>query len=149
MASNNSISLIGRIGQTPEAKRVGADHEVVDISIAVNRGFKDENGEYISDWVPIKIWDKKADFILKYAKKGSLIAVSGTLRVDKWNDDHGNKKNKTYVQVESVQVLDKKEESESGTSNRSNFNSPSKKRSSTLDQFEDMSDEEAGFVPPF
>lgn len=76
----NNLSLTGRITKDPEAKSTQSGNIYVMFSLAVDRGWKDDDGNYITDFIPCVAWNKNAEFISKYVKKGNLLEILGTIQ---------------------------------------------------------------------
>jgi single-strand DNA-binding protein len=89
MASYNRITLVGNVGRDPELKEVGSS-KVVDISIAVNEPAKGQNPEK-TEWYRVSFWDRKAEIIAQYVKKGSQMLVEGRLSVRTYFDNNTQK----------------------------------------------------------
>jgi len=85
MSARNSVKLIGNVGKDPELKKTGNGTSYCNLSIAVNKRYKDESGETktITNWFPFTLWGKKAETLSKYISKGSTIAVEGELTTRK------------------------------------------------------------------
>lgn len=98
--------LIGRITKDLELRHTSNDKVVCDFTLAVNRD-KDN-----ADFINCVVWNNQAENLCKYQGKGSLIAVFGELRVDTYEVE-GNKRYKTYVYVNNIEFLGKKEEKDS------------------------------------
>ena len=101
----NKVFLIGRLGQEPESRTTPAGHTVCNISLAVSEKYK---GEETTTWVKLVFWNKTAEILTKFCKKGSQIFVEGSLQVREWQDKDGNKRETTEVVVRSMQMLDGK-----------------------------------------
>ena len=114
MAYFNSVQLIGNVGNDPEVRYLDQDNngnaKVASFRLATTERYKDRNGEPQSktDWHSIVGWNKQADFIEKYVKKGANLFVSGKLKNRQWTDKDGNKRLSTEVAVENIQILDKR-----------------------------------------
>lgn len=91
----NNCVFIGNFVRDPEVHPVGADHRVVKFAIAVNGGRKNKNGEDEVAFIECEAWDKAADIIGEYMKKGSKIAVQATARTDSWTDKATGQKRST------------------------------------------------------
>jgi len=99
MSATNQIIIVGRVGNDPEVRRV-KDSAVVDLRIAVNRQTKDK----ITDWISCSFWSRNAEVVEQYVRKGDLLSVSGSLRVDNY-EHKGVQRQKCFVHVESFQML--------------------------------------------
>lgn len=96
----NQVNLTGRITHDLSIRVTQTNKHVLDFQIAV-RETKDE-----STFIRCQAWEKTADIIDQYATKGSNLAISGTLKSDKYQDKNGNNVEKVYVRVNQVEVLD-------------------------------------------
>ena len=79
-------------------------------SIAVNRNFKNSQGEYEADFISCVAWKGQAEFISKYFGKGNLIGVLGRLQTRIWDGADGNKQFRTEVIVSEVTFIEKKKD---------------------------------------
>lgn len=111
----NSVNLIGRLTADPELKTTTSGKSVTSFSIAVN---KDRDNV---DYFDIVAWNKTAELITKYFRKGSQIGIEGRLNTRKWEDNNGNKRKAVEVVVNSITFCGKKEDNgATGTS----YNAP-------------------------
>lgn len=99
----NVVALVGRLTKDVDVKSVG-DNNVCNFTLAVNRPVKD--GE--ADFIQCQAWNKQADFIGAYLSKGSLVAITGSLRTRTYDNDAGQTIYITEVNVNSVQSLESK-----------------------------------------
>jgi len=107
----NNCVFIGNFVRDPEVHSVGADHRVVKFTIAVNGGRKSKNGEEEVAFIDCEAWDKSADIIAEYMKKGSKIAVTATARTDSWTDKAtGSKRSTLRFRVNNFTFLGGKNE---------------------------------------
>ena len=101
----NSINLVGRLTKKPEVKYTSNQKAVCEFSLAVNR-----IGVEGTDFITCQVWNKQAENLEKYQDKGNMIAVVGSLRVDKFQDKDGNDRYKTFVMASNVEYLESKKE---------------------------------------
>ena len=101
----NKVILIGRIVATPELHKTNNDKSVARATIAINRRFKDQNGEREADFINIVVWGKLAETLASYATKGSLISVDGELRTRKF-EKNGQTNYVTEVLATGFQLLE-------------------------------------------
>ena len=101
----NKVILIGRIVATPEFHKTNNDKSVARATIAINRRFKDQNGEREADFINIVFWGKLAETLASYASKGSLISVDGELRTRKF-EKNGQTNYVTEVLATGFQLLE-------------------------------------------
>lgn len=97
----NKVVLIGRLTKDPEIASTQSGHLNARFNLAVNRKFAKE-GCQDTDFIPISVWGKTAEFVSMYFKKGMRIAVAGRLEVNTFTDKDG--KNRTFTQVVGEEV---------------------------------------------
>lgn len=77
-------------------------------TLGVPKEKKDSEGNKESDFINFVAFEKKAEYLNQYAKKGDKVEVVGKLRVDTWQDEQGNYNTRTYVVADKVQILSSK-----------------------------------------
>lgn len=105
----NQITLIGRLTREPEIRYNSDGFAIGHFTLAVDRGRKDRNGEKETDFIPVVVFGKQAEFAEKYLGKGRLVGVSGRLQVSSYEKD-GQKRTKAEVLGNNVEALDKPQE---------------------------------------
>jgi single-strand DNA-binding protein len=85
MASYNRITLVGNVGKDPELKTVG-NNKVIDFSLAINEPARGQMPEK-TEWYRVSFWDRKAETIAQYVKRGTQIMVEGRLSVRTYLDN--------------------------------------------------------------
>lgn len=108
----NRVNLLGNITKDIELKETGSGVKYTRFSIAVRRTFKNDDGEYDTDFFNVIAWRKTAEIISEYFKKGSRIAISGKLQQNKYTDKDGNERTSVEIVAEDIDFIDKKEEKE-------------------------------------
>jgi len=106
--SVNKVILVGNVGRDPELKYTPSGTAVVAFSIATNERYKDKNGEFQerTEWHNVKAWQRTAEIVAEYVKKGSKVYVEGSLRTDSWEDKNTHeKKYRTEVIVNDLVLL--------------------------------------------
>ena len=101
----NKVVLIGRLVAAPELHKTSTDKSVARVTVAVNRRYKDQNGERETDFVNVVVWGKLAETLASYATKGSLISVDGELRTRKF-EKNGQTNYVTEVLATGFQLLE-------------------------------------------
>ena len=86
----NKIVVLGRIVKNPELKEVDKDNKVCNITLAVNRGYKDKEGNEVVDFLNYSLWNKLAENISKRSDKGSTILLEGYCTTKTIETDKGN-----------------------------------------------------------
>ena len=119
----NSVTLVGRAGRDPEVRYFESGTVVANLTMAVNRRNRDDE----PDWFNLEIWGKQAQVAADYVKKGSLIGVTGSFKLDSWKDRNtGEDRNKPVVRVDRLELLGSKRDSEnSNFQNNNSFNQQS------------------------
>ena len=107
----NNVNLVGNIGQDPEMKYFESGKNNVKFSLALN-SYNAKTKKEITDWVSCEAWGKTAELIGEYCKKGHKLAIEGSLKTQKWEDDKGNKRSRTFVLVSRVEFLTSKKQAE-------------------------------------
>lgn len=108
MPNFNSVVLMGRITRDIELKYAATGTAIISFGIAVNSGYKDKEEVYFGE---ITVFGKTAEFVSKYARKGSAALVSGRLVTESWQDKNtGKKQSKTKIIADKVQLLSKTED---------------------------------------
>lgn len=107
----NSVNLIGRITKDVELKTTESGMVATSMFIAINNG-KNENGEdKPADFPKICVYEKQAENLAKYCKKGSLVGVNGRIKTRNYEKEDGTKIYETYVIANRVEFLDTKSSS--------------------------------------
>lgn len=97
--------MIGNLTKDPEFKTTNSNTAYVNFTLAVQRPFANAQGEREADFINCVAWDKKAEFITKYAKKGDKLSVVGNIRISTYNNREGNKITTFNVWVEEVEIV--------------------------------------------
>ncbi|MDT2982750.1 single-stranded DNA-binding protein [Enterococcus casseliflavus] len=93
----NNVTLQGKLGKDIDLKYTQSGKAVGTTSIAVDRDFKNANGEKETDWVNIVFWGKTAETVANYFRKGDEILVVGRIQTRSYEDDSGSRKYVTEV----------------------------------------------------
>ena len=102
----NSVVLVGRLAQDPELRYIaGTGMPVVTFTLAVGREFTDKNGERGVDFIDIQAWNKQAETVANYLKKGNMVSVNGSIRVENYIDKNGNNRRSFRVNANRVEFL--------------------------------------------
>lgn len=107
MASLNKVMIIGRVGREVELKTTGTGQKVANFSVAITEKYKDRNGtqQEKTEWVNVVIWGPVADICAKYLTKGSSVYIEGKLQTTSWEDSNGQKRYKTELNGQVMQML--------------------------------------------
>ncbi len=106
MRGINRVFLMGNVGQDPVVRQTANGRTVCDLNIATHRPVRSGDAwlEEV-DWHTVRLWEQKAEIVLRYVTRGSGIAVEGALRNDQWTDKDGVRRQRSYVQVEQLHLL--------------------------------------------
>jgi len=120
MMAINSVTLVGRAGRDPEVRYFESGTVVANLTMAVNRRNRDDE----PDWFNLEIWGKQAQVAADYVKKGSLIGITGSFKLDSWKDRNtGEDRNKPVVRVDRLELLGSRKDSENNKfQNNNSFN---------------------------
>ena len=102
----NNVTLVGRLTKDVELKYTPANQAVVQFVLAVNRTFKNANGERETDFINVVIWRQSAENFAKWAKKGALIGITGRIQTRNYENAQGQRVYVTEVIAENFQMLE-------------------------------------------
>lgn len=102
----NKVELIGRLTKEPELKLTSNQTQYCNFTIAVDRRFKDANGQRQADFISCVAWRQTAVFIQKYFHKGNRIGLTGSIQTRNYETDDGAKVKVTDVIVEEVEFVE-------------------------------------------
>ncbi len=101
---------MGNLTRDPELKQTPSNQPVAQIGIAMNRKFKDRDGNMREEvtFVDCEAWGRTAEVMAQYLSKGRPVFVEGRLKLDQWQDKEGNNRSKLKVVIENFQFVDSK-----------------------------------------
>lgn len=143
----NKVQLVGRLTRDPEIRYSQGENATATarFSVAVNRRFKNSEGNYDADFINCVAFGKSAEFVEKYFKKGMAIGLTGRIQTGSYTNKDGHKVYTTDVVVEETEFVESK-----GASNTDNSNSsrttPSVSNNSDFVNIPDGVDEELPFA---
>ena len=107
MAGVNKVILIGNLGKDPEVRTLPNGSKLAKFSLATNESYKTKDGNWQdrTDWHNITCWRNQAERAEKYLTKGSQIFVEGKLRTNSYQDQDGNTRYITEVEVDYFTIL--------------------------------------------
>lgn len=103
----NNVTLVGRLTRDPELKKVN-DISVCSFTLAVDRNYRNSEGEKETDFIPVTAWRKLAEICGDNLKKGRMVGVCGRIQVRTWENEEGKKSRTMEVVADNVVFLDKK-----------------------------------------
>lgn len=113
MAGNlNRVELIGRLTQDPEKRITPSNKEVCNVSLATSEFYKDANGnkQEKTEFHRLVAWERNAQLLSDYTKKGSQLYIEGSLQTREWKDKDSNRRFTTEILVKNLQFLDSKKQ---------------------------------------
>ena len=107
--SINVVHLVGRAGRDPEVKYFDSGSVKCTLTLAVNRIKRDDP----PDWFELEIWGKTAEIAANYVKKGGLIGIQGSMKIETWSDrTSGANRSKPVIRVDKLDLLGSKRDNE-------------------------------------
>ncbi len=105
--SLNQVTLMGNLTRDPELRQTPTGQNVTSFSLALNRAYKDQSGEWqeVTDYIDIVCWGPLAERVAQYLSKGRRCLVQGRLQSRSWEQD-GQKRSKVEVLANDVTFLD-------------------------------------------
>lgn len=105
----NKVILIGNMGKDPEIRYTAGGAAIANVTIATSESWKDKNtGEQVekTEWHRVVFFNRLAEIVGEYLKKGSKIYVEGRLQTRKWQDQQGQDRYTTEIVANEMQMLD-------------------------------------------
>ena len=102
----NKVELIGRLTKDPELKQTQNETPFCNFTVAVDRRFKDANGNRQADFINCTAWRQTATFIQKYFKKGNRIGICGCIQTRSYEEEDGRKVFITEVIAEEAEFVE-------------------------------------------
>ena len=103
----NNVVLVGRLTKDPELRYVGEkNNALTNFSLAVDRGYKNSQGESKVDFINIEIWGRQAEIFCTYMAKGKMVGIEGKIIADRYKNENGENRYITRVRANSFRFLD-------------------------------------------
>lgn len=102
----NNVVLVGRMTKDADLRYTAQGQAVATLTLAVNRNFKNQNGEREADFINIVIWRQQAENLANWAKKGALIVITGRIQTRNYENQQGQRVYVTEVVADSFQLLE-------------------------------------------
>lgn len=102
----NNVTLVGRLTAAPDLRKTPSNVSALQGTLAVNRNFKNQNGEREADFINFQAWRGTADIIAEYCGKGSLIGITGRIQTRNYENQQGQRVYVTEVVADSVALLE-------------------------------------------
>lgn len=136
----NSTCLVGRLTKDVELRYTPSNVAVATFTLAVNRTFKNENGEREADFINCVMWRQQAENLANWAKKGALIGVTGRIQTRSYDNQQGQRVYITEVIAETFQLLESKGQGNQGQQRQSQQQAPDFSRNANINPL-DISDD--------
>lgn len=105
----NNVVLVGRLTRDPKLRYTPSNVAVATFSLAVNRNFKNQAGDYEADFISCIMWRQQAENFANWLKKGALVGITGRIQTRSYDNQQGQRVYVTEVVAESFQILEKKD----------------------------------------
>ena len=136
----NSTCLVGRLTKDIELRYTPSNVAVATFTLAVNRTFKNENGERETDFINCVMWRQQAENLANWAKKGALIGITGRIQTRNYDNQQGQRVYVTEVVAETFQLLESKGQGNQGQQRQTQQQAPDFSRSASTNPL-DISDD--------
>ncbi|MGL9726677.1 single-stranded DNA-binding protein [Enterococcus sp. DIV0756] len=156
----NNVVLVGRLTKDPDLRYTANGTGVATFTLAVNRNFTNQSGNREADFINCVIWRKSAETLANYARKGTLLGVTGRIQTRNYENQQGQRVYVTEVVAENFQLLESRTASEQRQQNPSsgdgdnfqgggnnfnnNYNQSSQSAKNTMPDFDRDSDPFSG-----
>ncbi|ORO47557.1 single-stranded DNA-binding protein [Streptococcus oralis] len=108
----NNVVLVGRMTKDAELRYTPQNQAIATFTLAVNRNFKNANGEREADFINCVIWRQQAENLANWAKKGVLIGITGHIQTRSYENQQGQRVYVTEVIVDNFQLLESRNQSQ-------------------------------------
>lgn len=116
----NNVQLMGRLTKDVDLRQSPQGDYMGRFTLAVERNFKNKQGEIEADFISCQIWGKKAEVLARYVKKGQRVAVDGNIRTGSYDNKQGQRVYTTDINVNNIYFVENKQQS----SNQQSFDNP-------------------------
>lgn len=144
MSDLNKAMIIGRLTRDPESRNIPTGQLVSNFSVATNRTWKDKSGakQEKVEFHNIVVFGKLAEICKQYLSKGKKVFIEGRLQTSSWDDQNGQKKYKTEIVAENMQMLDSLSSGANNSSQNISQNTSKKEDSNELPMIDLETEEE-------
>lgn len=115
----NNVVLVGRLTRDPELRYTNSNVAIVNFNLAVNRTFTNQQGQREADFINVVLWRKSAETLAQYAKKGTLLGITGRIQTRNYENQQGQRVYVTEVVADNFQLLESRQISETRMNNQS------------------------------
>lgn len=118
----NNVVLVGRLVRDPELRNTAQGVANVSFTLAVNRNYKNDQGQREADFINVVIWRKQAELFAQYATKGALIGVTGRIQTRNYENQQGQRVYVTEVVADNFQLLESRGAQQGQQQPQGNYN---------------------------
>ena len=133
--SINNVVLVGRMTRDAELRYTPSNVAVATLTLAVNRPFKNQNGEHEADFINVVIWRQQAENLANWAKKGAQIGITGRIQTRSYDNQQGQRVYVTEVVAESFQLLESRSVREGQGQGQGGYSAPNNQASQPTPDF--------------
>ena len=112
----NNVVLVGRMTRDAELRYTPSNQAVATFTLAVNRNFKNQNGEREADFINCVMWRQQAENIANWTQKGMLIGITGRIQTRNYENQQGQRVYVTEVVADTFQVMESRKDQQGGQS---------------------------------
>ena len=120
----NQSVLVGRLTKDVELRYTPSNQAVATFTLAVNRNFKNQNGDYEADFINCVMWRQQAENIANWTQKGMLVGITGRIQTRNYENQQGQRVYVTEVVAETFQVMESRKDQQGGQS-QGGYSNPS------------------------
>jgi len=125
----NCAVIMGRLVADPELRTTTSGISVISFRVAVERNFVRQGEERQADFIDVVAWRQTAEFVSRYFRKGSMIAVQGSIQTRNYEDKNGNKRTAVEIVADNVSFCGSKAESGTAGGNTARYEQPARPQS--------------------
>ena len=107
----NNVTLVGRLTRDPELRYTPSNIAITTFNMAVNRNFKNQDGNREADFINCMIWRQQAENFANWVKKGNLVGITGRIQTRSYDNQQGQRVYVTEVVADTFQLLEKRDNS--------------------------------------
>ena len=139
----NTVAIMGRLTYDPELRTTNTGISVISFQVAVDRNYQAQGQERQADFIDCVAWRQTADFISRYFRKGSMIAVEGSIQTRNFTDKNGNNRKAVEVVANNVSFCGSRSETGTGAPAQQSYeqSAPSYSSAGSSD-FEELVDDD-------
>lgn len=113
----NRVVLVGRLVRDPDVRALNDGKTVSKFTVAVDRRFKNKNGEKEADFIQVVTFGKPAEFVAEYVKKGNMVSVAGRITTGSYDNKEGKKVYTTEITADEVNSIGSKKDNQAADTN--------------------------------